>query len=198
MLRVWARIQHYGGSKYKYLGIKTFINPRKVNDSYPKLKGRGTQVKSLVLLLLRTWSEYMDTGDPYHCSVQRCLEALLHISDLIDATATQTFMPRTDCIKLREIVGTFLNEYTSLGIQSDHHKDLLFSGVPKLHWLWHLAHRAFWLHPRRVACWLDEDFMQHCRIGVHFSTRGRQRHNVPEGFFKRYRYAQDLEGKSAY
>ena len=51
-----------------------------------------------------------------------------------------------------------------------------------------VTHRSMFLHPRRVACWLDEDYMKHVKTLALFSCRGRSRHTVAHGFMDRYRH----------
>ena len=187
MADVWGSIVDSGGSLYTNMVVKFFVDERKPKTSWPKLKGRGAQVKSLVGPLLQTWARYMDKAVVFDVKVCECLELLLEISDLVDLTAKQTFMPEQDCIKLLQCVEALLDLYTWLGLRSDEAGDCLFSAAPKLHWLWHMAYRSIYLHPRRVSCWLDEDYMKHIKRLASSATNGVARHLVPRQVVEKYR-----------
>ena len=94
--------------------------------------------------------------------------------------------------KARASMNRFLGFYTHAGLLADREGLCLFSAVPKLHWAWHWMSRSRWIHPRRVACWLDEDFMKHCKILAGYATRGTAKHKVPCYFMLRYSKALAL------
>ncbi len=108
-------------------------------------------------------------------------------------TKVMLFFPIDKAIDFRDVMDTFLGCYTYLGNAANASDMLCFSAVPKLHWAWHLAYRAFWLNPRRVACFLDEDFVKYMK---HFAGRcgcSTQLHRVPLFMFQKYRYGAELD-----
>ena len=191
LVDVWARIQRQGGCGFQSMKLKVFVNIQKPMDDYPKLKGRGSQAKSFVAPLLDVWAS-LGSADAFFEPVLRILETLLQIVDLVDMSAADIFMSIADCCVLETAVYRFLGFYTQLGLMSDERELLLFSAVPKLHWLWHWSSRSRYLHPRRTACWLDEDFMKHSKTLASFATRGAARHRVPCYFMQRYGLALAL------
>ena len=194
MEAVWTKIQVYGGSAYTRLDLKMFMDVKDATQ-YPKLKGRGGQVKSLVEPLLRAWNDFMDQADAHDVRVRDLLEALLKISDIIGQTSKAIFMPEEDCQGLMETIEVFLALYTELGVRADDEFDFLFPGVPKLHWLWHMGFRAVWLHVRRVACWLDEDYMKFVKKLAASCSYGMKRHMVPHKLMTKYRQSLGLKEK---
>ena len=111
-------------------------------------------------------------------------------SDNHSPDTLQTVKAAQDFMKLAE---SFLADYTCLGLHADERGDLLFSAVPKLHWLWHLAHRAQFLNPRRAACFIDEDFAKHMKSLATKCTASVQLHNVPDKMFENYGWALKLQ-----
>eukprot|EP00959_Pyramimonas_sp_CCMP1952_P461416 9481536-Pyramimonas_sp.AAC.1 len=194
LLHVWARIQDRGGCIFQSMQLNLFINIKRPMDEYPKLKGRGAQIKSLVAPLLHVWAS-LGLADVFSRPVSSILETLLQRTDLVDASSAAVFMPLGDCVILEAAVDRFLGLYTELGLTADAQGLLLFTAAPKLHWMWHWASRCRYLHPRRPACWLDEDFMKHCKILAGFATRGAPRHKVPCYFVPRYRQALSLSNE---
>jgi hypothetical protein len=90
-------------------------------------------------------------------------------------------------------IDDFLRGYTRLGLLADSKGFLLFSAVPKLHWAWHLAQRASFLNPRRVACFIDEDFVKHIKKLASASAPGTALHRIPSKLMGRYRHALSLQ-----
>ena len=89
----------------------------------------------------------------------------------------------------------FLGDWTWLGNSADQSGDLLFSAVPKLHWLWHLAARCRFLNPRRVATFSGDDFVKPMKCLGASCSSGTALHNVPKMLMGKYRYALSLENE---
>ena len=195
LLDAWAAVENHGSCQFTSMTTKMFVNPQKTHREYPKRKGRGGQVKSLVYPLCHAWASTMRVNNEFDLNVLKCLEALLWMADILGETGRELFLPKDDHIKFVDATQTLLDTYTWLGVECDRKGLLLFSAAPKLHWLWHLAHRSYFLHPRRVACWLDERVMKHMITLALFSTRGVPRHKVPASFMARYRYAVTIDAK---
>eukprot|EP00959_Pyramimonas_sp_CCMP1952_P102992 2153966-Pyramimonas_sp.AAC.1 len=119
MVQVWAEIQSHGGCSYSSITLKIFMNEKKPWDEFPKLKGRGSQAKSLVAPLLRVWAWHRSDGVLYD-TVLNLLETLLEISDLVDSTAMEIFMPLADCAVLETSMNKFLGgAKITLGLSLD-------------------------------------------------------------------------------
>ena len=102
-------------------------------------------------------------------------------------------MPDDVALDFRRHMDVFLLAYTWLGAEADKLHELRFTAAPKLHWAWHLAYKAFYLNPRRSACFLDEDFVKHCKTLGAKCTASTQLHRVPLSMMTKYRYGVDFE-----
>ena len=71
---------------------------------------------------------------------------------------------------------------------------LLFSVVPKLHWMWHMGFKAKFLNPRRGATFIDEDFVKHMKKVAGKGVSGTPMHLVPSVVTKKYRWGLTLQG----
>ena len=85
-------------------------------------------------------------------------------------------------------VDSMFKFYTRLANHADAKGDLLWSMVPKFHWLWHLSRRSQYLHPRRGACLLDEDFVGKLKLITKMCTSSTPLHRVPTAVAEKYRW----------
>ena len=72
----------------------------------------------------------------------------------------EMFLPGPEEKRFRTAVQQFLREYAVLASEADAANLKLFSVVPKLHYYWHLQHRAQFLNPRKGCTFIDEDCRQ--------------------------------------
>ena len=189
MSRVWDDIleAYDPGSSdhFTSLGLSSFINPKKAFTQYPRLSGRGCEVKSLIAPLMRVWAKHQN-GSEHDEYVGDALSTLNHMVELLDDYSHEAFLPDADAAEFKTKTNKFLALYTILGNLANQQGRLLFSAVPKLHVLWHLADRARFLNPRRVSTYLDQDFVKHMKKVAAKCTAGTQLHKVPTTFMDRY------------
>jgi hypothetical protein len=181
-----------GYTQFTSLVLSSFIDVKKVNTSYPRLKGRGSEVKNVVGPMLAVFKMF---GHTYEHSAQVVvgLEALLKLNTILDDFKGDAFFPVDQAIEFRCTMDAFLDSYNYLGNAANAADLLCFSGVPKLHWAWHLAYRSFWLNPRRVACFLDEDFVKYMKQLASRCGCSTQLHKVPLFMFQKYRFGAELD-----
>ena len=134
-----------------------FTNPDSPDKSYPKLKGRGAEIKELVQPLLFAWEALVNCSDDFNHDVKAILETQIDIQTILHIHRDDTFLPVKVANRLRDCVDRFLSLYQGLAHASDQRKDLLFNLVPKLHWLWHLGQKAIFLNPRK-----DKQYRKRC------------------------------------
>ena len=199
MRRVWELIvAHYQANRvvcqYSTLTISSFIDPNKPRAHYPKLKGRGAEAKWLVGALLHAMRTIRRAGDAIDLRMITALEHLLEMQRILDAHKYDCFFPVEVARDFRGVVDQFLADYTWLGVQADRLHLFLFSGVPKLHWLWHMAHRAHYLNPRRAACFIDEDFVGRVKKIAVRCTAASALHRVPTYVMQKYRWLLHMIG----
>eukprot|EP00959_Pyramimonas_sp_CCMP1952_P025940 544612-Pyramimonas_sp.AAC.1 len=206
--QVWAWIlDEYeacdGTSQYPTMGLSWFTNPKAPRKHYPKLKGKGAQVKHIVAPVLRVWVrcraqiEALDGGADLFLRVRTLLGHLAKIQELIDVHAQDAFMSVGNAASLRRETDYFLRLYSVLGAAADAEGlELLWNMTPKFHWLWHLADRARFLSPRRGACWIDESFVAVMKRAAKASAFGTPLHLIPKSVMSKYRwgiYCESLE-----
>lgn len=181
--------------QFTHMGVSSFLDPQKPTRKFPRLKGRGAEIKGLVDPLLAVWNN-VRTASAHDKCVTHALEALSCMQRILDEhkydlfftpAASQEFIRQTDA---------FLLDYSWLGVQADSRSELLFSGVPKLHWLWHMADRSLFLNPRRVACFTGEDFVKHMKKIAVKSSAGTALHKIPLTVMQKHRWGVHLESFS--
>ena len=137
-----------------------FTNPDNPFKAFPKLKGRGAEIKHLVPALLFVWKQYMNLADEMHVAVQVGLEMSSQIDEVLESS--------THCYKLE---GPMLNAYQGaifvfLAVQNQlcvhwcSRGVKLFNVTFKSHILAHSAFQAAYYNPRLGWTFRGEDFMQ--------------------------------------
>ena len=197
--RIWELIlESYaampGSTQFTSLALSSFVDTAKPFRSYPKLKGRGAEVKNLVGPL---WCALNTLGLPGD-EIAQCKRGLKHLRDIcnvLDDYRSEVMLPTPVAAAFQVSMDSFLNAYVWLANRADAADELCFSGAPKLHYAWHLAHRAALINPRRVACWLDEDFVREMKELAKGCASAAQLHRVPIFWAQKYRYGCDLEDR---
>ena len=179
-------------SQFTSLCLTMLHDPTKPKGNYPKLKGRGAEVKGLVPALRHVWERCHNASDEMHSMVLRALVCQCEMQSTIDDYAHEFFFPPEVATSFRAVVDRFLNAYSWLGAAADRNGDLLWSMVPQIHWLWHLAFRSQYLHPRRGACLLDEDFVGKIKRIVQNTTASKQLHLIPAVTLEKWRWGKHI------
>ena len=157
-----------------------FTDPDKPKENFPKLKGRGCEVKDVVRPIAHIWETFKNPEDGFHNRISEVLAHLCDMHVILTEYAKDTFLPIDAATEFRTLVELFLKKYSLLAKQADDYTDLLFAMTPKFHYLWHLAQRAQYLNPRKSNCALDEDYVGKCKVVVSSSVHGTPAHRVPE------------------
>lgn len=197
MQTIWAAIvEQYNlggtGTPFTSLGISSFTEPARWRLEFPRLKGKGSETKGLVAPVLAVWQQHCEP-DEHDRTMTAALVALDGLQQILDESSSDMFLSSGGSERFRQSIDDFLRAYTWLGVQADRRGDLLFSAVPKLHWLWHLSHRSQFLHPRRAACFIDEDFVKHMKTLGAKCTASVPLHEVPSKMMNRYGWAMRLQ-----
>ena len=74
-------------AQYTNLSVNSLCDESKPSGHYPKLKGKGAEVKGLVEPLSLVWAELMDSNDDNHTHIQIGLQQTLQIQQVIGANA---------------------------------------------------------------------------------------------------------------
>ena len=197
MSNVWSQIaQCYSdmrsSGQYTNLSLSSFCDPKKPNGNYPKLKGKGAEVKSLASVLCKVWSTNMQGGNHEHALIAQALESQHAFQCIIDDYADDLFFPHEEAIDFQQHVIDFLTAYSALCHIADARGDLLWNMTTKFHWLYHIGQRAHVLCPCRGACWIDEDYVNKCKEVAQACAAGTPLHTIPPKMVDKMRWGLNL------
>lgn len=178
--------------QYNNLNIGSFTDPQKPHAHFPKLKGKGAEVKHLSAVLCRVWEHNMDGTNDEHKLVADMLDDQFAFQQIIDEHSDNMFLPPEQADALQRSINSFLANYTRLGHLADSRGELLFNMTIKFHWLYHLGQRCHYLSPRRGACWLDEDYVNKWKIIAQACSRGMPLHSIPSKAIEKMRWGLDI------
>ena len=198
MERIWSDInEEYRraecASQFSTLGLSSFTDPKAPRGSYPRLKGRAAEVKGLVPVLAQVWKRYQSAESESDQLVDRLLGLQIRFQELLDEDATAMHLSEESAEGLCKVTDKLLSVYSKLAKQADENGALLWNVTPKFHMLYHFARKAAFLHPRRGACYQDEDFMGRVKGLVASSSHALPLHQVATTVLKKYRWAMHFQ-----
>ena len=184
MALIWGHIveryrQLGTDAQYSNLDLSSFCDPASPQATYPRLKGSGCEVKDLLLPLQYVWAKYMDDELREHHLIKEMLSHQADIQSILSDFATEPVLPPQVSKDFQLATDLLLKKYVIVAQAADAREELLFSIVPKHHWMWHLAHRSQYLNPRRGNTMVDEDFVGHVKTLVQACVHGTKPHMVP-------------------
>jgi hypothetical protein len=194
MCTVWAAVcESYKDLKtdcqFTSLALSSFCDPKKPSDSYPKLKGKGAEVKCMVEPLLQVYAKYQ-RGTQVDALVISMLKHQVELQSTLSDHADLPFLPLGEARLVMKAVCSILKDYTMLANIADERSLLLFNIAPKFHWLYHFGQKAIFLNPRKGNCSLDEDFVGVCKEIVQSCAHATAAHKLPASFADKYRWGQ--------
>ena len=173
------------GVQYTNLSVGSFCNKDKPFSHYPKLKGKGAEVRDLVWPLHQAWVSMM-SNTAHHRRIAKVLQLQVDIQSILHEHRSEVFLPGPAIKEFRKLVHELLREYSLLANQADRDGKFLWSVVVKHHYLHHMADRAAHLNPRKGNTMIDEDFVGQAKDLVAACSHGTESHCVPEKFLERY------------
>ena len=179
-------------SKYSNLTISMFCDADSPSSDYPKLKGRGAEVKGALRPVAWIWDHFKNATDKYHDLITQCLQHLLDLIGILTDHSKEVFLPTPAVKSLQTAVTLFLKKISILRQMADKQKDLLFRVTIKHHWLFHLGQRAAYINPRRACCMLDEDYVGKLKVVVASVVHGTQAHDVPSKVIDKVQWGQQI------
>lgn len=180
-------------AQYTNLSLSAFCDPAKPSGHFPKLKGKGAEVKGLVGALSIVWGGLMDSSKHEHNLIKAALDQVLKFQNIIDDFSQDLFLPQEQVRALQNHVHEFLRIYTELAHIADQQGLLLWNMAPKFHFLWHLAQRAEYLCPRRSACHIDEDYVGQVKKIAQACSAGTQLHHIAAKVVEKIRWGKGLQ-----
>ena len=123
--------------------LSSFHNPLDPRGDYPRLKGKGAELKHLWPVMVKVWERHMRLHEDEDRLVLQMLKAQERAQALIDQYKHDLFFPEGAAREFLGCARDFLILYNRLARLADSRGDLLWSVVPKHHAYFHLAQRAF-------------------------------------------------------
>jgi len=197
MTKVWNVVCDYYkmnqvSVQYSSIQISSFCNPKNPGDHYPRLKGKGAEVKDLVAPLSTAWDMLVPDDFPQKASIQSILRHQIQAQEILHEFRDELFLPIDKSICLRNHINQLCLQYQRLAVKADKDADLLWSQPTKWHWLWHLAERSRYLNPRRSNTMIDEDYVGRIKDLVHACASGTDMDEMAVKAIEKYRYGFDF------
>ena len=113
--------------------------------------------------------------------------------EMLDLSGNDMFFPDDKVCAFQRRTDECLQLYGRLSNFADRSGWLLWTFSPKVHLTWHFPNRIRWLHPRRAACWSEEDFMKKIKQIAKRSAAGKPLHRVAPAVVQKYRWGLHFE-----
>lgn len=163
-----------------------FTDPRAPNKKYPKLKGRGAEIRNLGEALLALWSAKMDARSIVHKQVRLALKASVAFERIIAEHKHSVKLPPAVAAELVKATDTFVICAYALQQHFLASDRKLFNVTIKFHYLCHLALSSVHLNPRLGWCYVGEDYMGKIKKVASSCLRGTPPHLVSAKIMRKY------------
>ena len=157
MKAAWASIcafyrLHRTNTQFSNMRLSSFHEARE----YPKLKGKGAEIKDLTPALLELWMEHSNPREQQHRLISGMLQSQCVANEILHEFKDEMLLPLGKAKSLASAIDDVLVNYSQLANLADGSGQVLWSVTPKFHYLWHLSARAIWLNPRKgTVCWMN-------------------------------------------
>ena len=198
--RIWSKIiEYYRGHavsvQYSSLSISSFCSESSPDSHYPRLKGKGAELRDVLAPTAEAWSTLVPDDYDMKADIFELLKRQLHCQDILHDYRHDYFLPVPEVNALRAHIGAGLLLYQKLAARADRDAELLFSQPTKFHWMWHLGERAMYLSPRLSNTMMDEDFVGRMKELVQACSAGTELDNMALKAIEKYRYGFDFISK---
>ena len=167
-------------------------DPKQPDKHYPRLKGRGAEIKNLCTPILKVFSAARRVGNPDDAMLESILVHQRDAQDILDLHGDDVFLPVESARKFKMHIELMLRDYAKMALKADAQGELLFSTIPKHHILWHLADRAIYVNPRRVGTFQSEDLVGRFRPIVKSAASGTAAHMIASKCATKWRWGKSL------
>ena len=193
MRTIWAHVSslytaHGVQNQFSTLNIAPFASIDKPHESYPKLKGKGAEVKDLVFPLSEIWNILVDANNKFFHPVRATFGHQLGLQEILHDYRAEVMLPVSVANSFRKHVNLFLLTYQKLAADADASGDVLWNQPTKFHWLWHLGQKSIYINPRRSNTMLDEDFVGKMKVVAHACAAGTELQMIPAKACAEYRW----------
>lgn len=178
------------GSKNKFATLKLSMFYKA--NTFPKLAGKGAEIKDLAGPLLDIWTKHFDESQQVHRQIKLALACLTELEEIMELHAQEFKWQREVCQNFFQQVSMFLALLTAIANHFHAQGRFLFNVTVKAHYLKHLGAFSFYLNPRLAWNYAGEDFMQKIKNLVQGSHKGTSAQNVASKVLDKYATGLDL------
>ena len=188
--QVWSEVvdyytEHRVVTQFTHLELSMFHH----DNNYPKLSGKGAEVKDLIPALHHVWKQHYNPYLRHHMFVDDMLYNQCEAQDILAHHKNEMLLPEDDAILLAHHVDNVLVKYSLLANWADKEGHVLFNVAPKHHYLWHMGQQAKYLNPRKANTMLDETFMGVCKDLAKSCAHGSDANTIHLKCVEKYRWA---------
>ncbi|OLP84827.1 hypothetical protein AK812_SmicGene34259 [Symbiodinium microadriaticum] len=175
--------------RYKYITKLSMFIPAK--SPYPKLRGKGAEVKYLSEVMLKLWQKYLNP----HLRVHKQIELMLRLNAAVEQTIIDyreaLFFPAAVAATFATQVEKYLLLLTAV---AEHYlEDRLFDITSKTHFVQHCALQSHTLSPRAIWCFMGEDMQKKMQTLAKACVKGQGPVQATRKVAQRYRLALHLQ-----
>jgi len=183
MTLVWQCVERYyvsnpSGERYSNMKLSMFTDPASPKSAFPKLKGKGAEIRALTPALHVVWCKYMKRKDPQHEQIATALASSVKIDKIMEESRHLSALPADSAKEFKAMVFSFLILQNALGKWYPKKELKLFLVTPKSHFLAHVALTAQYINPRLGFCFQGEDYMGKMKAIASLSARGNSVYQV--------------------
>ena len=158
----------------------------------PDLRGKAAQIRALIPVMIKIWSDKMDTGNQQHRDVLAGLVHSAEIDIVLKENKRRPSLPADAQVRLRTACFGFAAAQAAL-VTFYHPEIPLHNVTAKTHYLMHIALIGAYINPALGACWQGEDMMRVVRTLVQASSCGSGPITAGKTSMDRYLAALDFE-----
>ena len=195
---VWSQILEYYranavATQYNHIDLSTFAHSDRPGTDFPRLRGKGAECKDLTAALLHVWEGLSAATTYQYQIILDILAACSEMQSILSCAAGNYFLSTADAKRFQHLVQVILSTYSHLASVADSELRALWPQIPKLHYLHHLAERAYFINPRTTSCWVDEDYVGKVKAIVQACTLGTPMHLVPQKVAEKMQWVIHLD-----
>ena len=188
---IWTDINHFYTdynvkTQYSSLKISAFYEP----GQFPKLKGKGAEIKDLVAPLAHVWKTHTRGSNVRsHNHITAMLEHELSAQRILHEHKDMVFLPEQTAMEFAQAIDGVLVRWSFVANASDSVGENIWNTPTKLHYLYHLGQNAMFLNPRKGNTMLEETYMGVCKTLAKSCLNSTDDHNMPKFFMEKYHWA---------
>lgn len=190
---IWSEIQKYYKehkvtSRYRSITKLTMFERK--GQSFPKMRGKASEIRHLAGPLLAVWEAHMNESLDIHRRIRLYLKLNYSLEELLSVHRTELALPPEDAQVFESTLDKMLLLLTNI---AEHFLGArLFNLTQKSHFLQHVASLSACISPRLLWCFQGEDMQRRMATLAKQCVRGQGPGQSSIKMFQRYRLALHL------